>query len=82
LLFTTFTSVFEGQYSFITATSGLVYLSLEIAIVVAMPIFNTLNVYIMIKAKAKGLLALRPEERLLHIIWFSPYVAVGLFIYS
>jgi len=82
LLFTTFTGVFEGQYGFTTATSGLVYLGLGVAMVAAVPIFNALNTRMMSRAKAKGLAAPRPEERLLHMIWFSPSVAVGLFIYG
>ncbi len=82
LLFTTFTGVFEGQYGFTTATSGLVYLGLGMAMVVAMPVFNTLNTHMMMEAQVKGLPAPRPEARLLHMIWFSPSVAVGLFIYG
>ena len=82
LLFTTFPTVFEGQYGFTTATSGLVYLGLGFAMVVAVPIFNALNTRMMMQAKAKGLPGPLPEERLLHMIWFSPSVAVGLFIYG
>ena len=82
LLFTTFSSVFEAQYGFTTATSGLVYLGLGVAMVVAVPIFNTLNTRMMTRAKAQGQPGPRPEERLLHMIWFSPSVAVGLFIYG
>ncbi len=82
LLFTTFNSVFEGQYGFTTATSGLVYLGLGFAMAVAVPVLNSLNTGMMMQAKANGLPAPRPEERLLHMIWFSPSVAVGLFIYG
>lgn len=82
LLLTTFTGVFEEQYGFTTATSGLVYLGLGVAMIVAVPIFNSLNTHLMVRTKAQGLPGPRPEERLLHMIWFSPSVVVGLFIYG
>ena len=82
LLFTTFTGVFEGQYGFTTSTSGLVYLGLGISMAFAVPVFNTLNKRMIVQAMAQGLPAPRLEQRLLPMIWFSPLVAVGLFIYG
>ena len=82
LLFTTFTTVFEGQYEFTTSTSGLVYLGLGISMVVTVPIFNNLNRRMISQATAEGLPAPRLEQRLLPMIWFSPLVAVGLFTYG
>ncbi|EAQ90271.1 hypothetical protein CHGG_02206 [Chaetomium globosum CBS 148.51] len=82
LLFTTFTSVFEGQYGFTTSTSGLVYLGLGISMVFAVPVFNSLNKRMIVRAIALGLPGPRLEQRLLPMIWFSPSVAVGLFIYG
>lgn len=82
LLFTTFTSVFEGQYGFTTSTSGLVYLGLGLSMVFAVPIFNKLNQRMMVQAKEHGLPGPHPEQRLLPMIWFSPSVAVGLLIYG
>lgn len=43
LLFTTFTTVFEGQYGFSTSISGLTYLGLGVALVISMVLFNLLN---------------------------------------
>ncbi|KAK4234690.1 major facilitator superfamily domain-containing protein [Achaetomium macrosporum] len=82
LLFTTFTSVFEGQYGFTTATSGLVYLGLGISMLFSVPIFNSLNKRMMAQAVANGQPSPPLEQRLLPMIWFSPSVAVGLFIYG
>ncbi|KAK4233443.1 major facilitator superfamily domain-containing protein [Achaetomium macrosporum] len=82
LLFTTFTSVFEGQYGFTTSTSGLVYLGLGTSMVVSVPIFNSLNKRMMAQAASEGRPAPPLEQRLLPMIWFSPSVAVGLLIYG
>ncbi|KAK4151651.1 major facilitator superfamily domain-containing protein [Chaetomidium leptoderma] len=77
LLFTTFVGVFEGQYGFTTSTSGLVYLGLGTSMIVAVPVFNTLNGRMIARATAQGLPGPRPEERLLPMIWFGPSVATA-----
>ncbi|GAQ06152.1 uncharacterized transporter C1529.01 [Aspergillus lentulus] len=83
LLFTTFTSVFEGQYGFSTSVSGLVYLGLGVSLVASMLIFNILNSHLRsAQSKADGVQQHRPENRLLPMIWFSPLVSLGLFIYG
>lgn len=79
LLFTTFTTVFEGQYGFSTAVSGLAYLGLGVALVLGVVVFNIMNRSMMAQLKGKPP---RPEQRLLPMIWFSPFSAVGLFIYG
>ncbi|CAG8224399.1 unnamed protein product [Penicillium salamii] len=83
LLFTTFTGVFEGQYGFSTAISGLTYLGLGVALLFSMFIFNMFNARVLAaRMKADGVQQPRPEYRLLFMIWFSPFVAFGLFIYG
>ena len=83
LLFTTFPSVFEGQYGFSTSVSGLVYLGLGVALVASMLLFNVLNGRVQAaRMKADGVQQVRPEYRLLLMIWFSPFVGVGLIIYG
>ncbi|KAL5365391.1 major facilitator superfamily domain-containing protein [Aspergillus floccosus] len=83
LLFTTFPSVFEGQYGFSTSISGLVYLGLGIALVASMLIFNVLNERVQeAQMKADGVQQARPEYRLLLMIWFSPFVGLGLIMYG
>lgn len=79
LLFTTFKGVFEGQYGFTTSTAGLVYLGLGVAMVLAMVVSGILNNRV---KKPDGTDKLPPEQRLVPMIWFSPAVAVGLFIYG
>ncbi|RHZ44879.1 MFS transporter [Aspergillus thermomutatus] len=82
LLFTTFTGVFEGQYGFSTSVSGLVYLGLGVSLVASMLISNILNGRVQAaQLKANGQQP-RPEYRLLPMIWFSPFVSLGLFIYG
>lgn len=83
LLFTTFPSVFEGQYGFNTSISGLVYLGLGVALVASMLLFNVLNGRVQAaRMRADGTQQPRPEYRLLLMIWFSPCVGLGLIIYG
>ncbi|WEW56375.1 hypothetical protein PRK78_001818 [Emydomyces testavorans] len=83
LLFTTFTDVFEVQYGFSTSTSGLVYLGLGAALVASMFLFGALNDRVQAaRMKADGVQRPRPEYRLILMIWFSPLVGVGLFMYG
>lgn len=83
LLFTTFPSVFEGQYGFTASISGLVYLGLGVALVASMLLFNTLNGRVQAaQMKADAVQQPRPEYRLLLMIWFSPFVGLGLILYG
>jgi len=83
LLFTTFNGVFRGQYGFSASISGLVYLGLGIALVLGVVIFGNLNPRIQAaRMKADGVDKPKPEYRLLLMIWLSPCVALGLFIYG
>jgi MFS family permease len=76
LLFTTFTSVFEGQYGFSTSMSGLVYLGLGASLLGSMVLFNLMS------RRMQAASQPRPENRLIPMIWFSPFVAFGLFVYG
>ena len=83
LLFTTFNGVFRDQYGFPASISGLVYLGLGIALVLGVVIFGSLNPRIQAaRMKADGVEKPKPEYRLLLMIWLSPCVALGLFIYG
>ena len=83
LLFTTFNGVFRGQYGFSASISGLVYLGLGIALVLGVVIFGALNPRIQAaRMKADGVDKPKPEYRLLLMIWLSPCVALGLFMYG
>ncbi|KAL2818951.1 major facilitator superfamily domain-containing protein [Aspergillus granulosus] len=76
LLFTTFTSVFEGQYGFSASMSGLVYLGLGVSLVGSMAFFNIIN------GRMQAATPSCPENRLIPMIWFSPLVSLGLFVYG
>lgn len=83
LLFTTFNGVFRGQYGFSASLSGLVYLGLGIALVLGVVIFGNLNPRIQAaRMKADRVDKPKPEYRLLLMIWLSPCVGLGLFIYG
>lgn len=83
LLFTTFTDVFEGQYGFGTSVSGLTYLGLGVALVVAMTFFRTFGDRIQqSRMRADGVQTAKPEYRLVLMIWLSPFVGLGLFMYG
>jgi hypothetical protein len=83
ILFTTFDSVFQGQYGFSEGTSGLAYLGLGIALVLGVFLFAFFNPRVQAsQMKASGLQQPRPGYRLLLMIWLSPCVAVGLLIYG
>lgn len=83
LLFTTFTDVFEGQYGFTTTTSGLSFLGLGVALILAMLVFRTFgNDVQQWRMKAEGAQAAKPEHRLIMMIMFSPFVSFGLFMYG
>ncbi|KAL4785298.1 putative MFS transporter [Aspergillus varians] len=83
LLFTTFTDVFESQYGFSTSMSGLVYLGVGVSLVTGMVLFNVLNGRVQAaRLKADGGQHPRPENRLILMIWFSPFVDLGLFTYG
>lgn len=76
LLLTTFADVFEGQYGFSTTISGLSYLGLGAALIVAMVVFRVLG------DRVRRQKPPRPESRLILMIWFSPMVGLGLFMYG
>lgn len=83
ILFTTFNGVFRGQYGFSSSVSGLVYLGLGIALVLGVVIFGNINPRIQAaRMKADGVSTPKPEYRLLLMVWLSPCVAVGLFLYG
>ena len=83
LLFTTFDSVFRGQYGFSAGLLGLVYLGLGMALVLGVIIFAIFNPKIQATyMKADGVDKPKPEYRLLLMIWLSPCVGFGLFIYG
>ncbi|KAH8204083.1 hypothetical protein TruAng_001765 [Truncatella angustata] len=83
LLLTTFPDVFEGSYGFTISTSGLSYLGLGVALIVAMVVFRTLGERVRVShLNSDGRDQPRPELRLILMIWFSPFVGLGFFVYG
>lgn len=80
ILFTTFPSVFEEQYGFRTAVSGLAYLGLGIGFLAGLAAFTAINSWQRKHWDAKG--RWTPERHLIPMIVFSPLTAVGFFWYG
>ncbi|KAH6959616.1 major facilitator superfamily domain-containing protein [Ilyonectria sp. MPI-CAGE-AT-0026] len=78
LLFTTFPSVFVGQYNFSTSTSGLSYLGLGIGMILGLISFGITSDRIMTAQSGPP----KPENRLIPMIYVSPVFSVGVFWYG
>lgn len=80
LLFTTFTMVFEEQYKFDSGTVGLTYLGLGIGSMIGLAGAGVVSDRILKKKSGGG--ELKPEYRLLPMIFISPLMSMGLFLYG
>ncbi|PMD29208.1 MFS multidrug transporter [Hyaloscypha variabilis F] len=80
ILFTTFPFVFEDQYGFSSGTVGLTYLGLGVGCFVGLLVFGSTSDKI-IKMKA-GSGEMKPEYRLLPMIYGAPCIPIGLFWYG
>ena len=78
MLFTTFPTVFEEQYHFSAAVSGLSYLGVGIGMAVSLGAFATVSDKLQ---KALGD-SPKPEGRLKPMMWVMPAVPVGIFWYG
>ncbi|KAI5848516.1 benomyl/methotrexate resistance protein [Morchella snyderi] len=81
LLFTTFPTVFEGQYHFSTGTVGLAYIGLGVGSLTGLIISGIFSDRILI-AKKKKYGVLKPEYRLIPMSYLAPCIPVGLFWYG
>jgi multidrug resistance protein len=81
LLFTTFPTVFEGQYGFSAATVGLAYLGIGCGSLFGLLIIGLVSDRILASLSAKtGVM--KPEYRLPPMAWGSPLIPMGLFWYG
>ena len=80
LLFTTFPVVFGEYYHFKIGITGLVYLGLGIGNIIGLVIFGVFSDKVLLAKAASG--ELKPEYRLLPMVWTSFTLPVGLFIYG
>ncbi len=82
LLFTTFTTVFQGIYGFSTGSAGLTFLGLGVgSILGVVAIGGTSDKIYMYYTKKNGGEG-KPEFRLPALMWCSLFVPVGLFWYG
>ncbi len=82
LLFTTFTPVFEETYQFSTSIVGLTYLGLGIGIFIGLLGFSKFSDrYMKMKAASRGGV-MKPEDRLILLVYCSPILPIGFFWYG
>lgn len=83
LLFAAFSTLFEDVYGFGTGVSGLSYLGIGVGELVGLVVFGALSDKILAKRMAADKATRpKPEYRLILMIWFSPIIAGGLFIFG
>ena len=83
LLFTTFTFVFEGNYGFSASIVGLVYIGLGVGMLIGLFLLGAGSDRLMKHlAKKHNNGVPKPEYRLPPMIYSSPFIPVGLFIYG
>ena len=82
LLYTTFTFVFTEYYSFTSSNVGLTYLGSGIGMFIGLFIIGGASDRILKAKAAKYGGDLKPEYRLIVLMWTGWLVPVGLFIYG
>lgn len=82
LLYTTFTFVFEENYDFSSANVGLTYIASGIGMILGLVIIGGVSDRLLKSYAAKGDGELKPEYRLLPLMYSSWLVPIGLFIYG
>jgi len=80
LLFTTFTMVFEEQYGFGSGTVGLTYLGLGVGSMIGLLGVGAASDSILRNRSMDG--EMKPEYRLLPMIFISPLMGIGLLWYG
>ena len=80
LLFTTFPVVFGEYYHFNIGITGLVYLGLGVGNIIGLVIFGVFSDKVLLAKAASG--ELKPEYRLLPMVWTSFTLPIGLLIYG
>ena len=80
LLFTTFPVVFGEYYHFSIGITGLVYLGLGVGNLIGLMMFGIYSDKVLLKKAANG--ELKPEYRLIPMVWTAFTVPIGLFIYG
>ncbi|KAI1458457.1 MFS general substrate transporter [Annulohypoxylon moriforme] len=82
LLFTTFPSIFEGQYGFDPGSSGLAYLGLGIGMICGLALFTLLSDKLLGHVSGDTNKPAKPEKRLILMKWLAPITPLGVFLYG
>lgn len=80
LLFTTFPVVFGQYYHFTIGITGLVYLGLGVGNMIGLVIFGVFSDKVLLAKAANG--ELKPEYRLVPMVWTALTLPIGLFLYG
>ena len=80
LLFTTFPVVFGEYYHFSIGITGLVYLGLGVGNLIGLVIFGVFSDKVLLAKAASG--ELKPEYRLIPMVWTALTLPIGLFLYG
>ncbi|ETS84441.1 hypothetical protein PFICI_02466 [Pestalotiopsis fici W106-1] len=80
ILFTTFTEVFEGQYGFSTAISGLVYLGWGVGSIIGQALYTLWTNHFVSQRLEKG--SFKPEDRLPLMVPGGLLLSLGLIWYG
>ena len=81
LLFSSFSTVFQGQYGFSTATSGLSYIGLGVGMFAGVLAQGVLSDKIL-KSRERRNGRTKPEDRLPLMAYMAPTLPVGMFWYG
>jgi len=81
LLFTTFSTVFPGQYGFSTGISGLAFLGLGVGISLALGVLSWFSDWMQARLTRKHGES-KPEYRLVTLVFGIPLLPIGLFVYG
>ncbi|KAJ3579442.1 hypothetical protein NPX13_g1125 [Xylaria arbuscula] len=83
LLFASFSFLFSDTYHFGVGVSGLAYLGIGVGEIVGLVLFGALSDKILQKRMAADQTnEHKPEYRLIMMIWFSPFIGGGLFLFG
>ncbi|KAI9842238.1 MAG: hypothetical protein M1837_007383 [Sclerophora amabilis] len=80
LIFTTFPTVFQGQYGFSTSSVGLAYIGIGIGCLAGLLYCGVASDKIMKRKSKRG--EMKPEYRLPPMIYGAPLIPIGLFWYG
>lgn len=82
LCFSTYSAVFIEQYHFAVGVSGLAYLGQGVGMILGLGLFGGLSDRILKRRAKLNKGEMKPEERLPLMVWFTPIIPIGFFVYG